>query len=507
MQYQITSSGMPTSSFSFPFNTNNYANYTTHSLTASNTGVEGVCTSSVNIQVAVCDIEKTSAFRSSVQTAPVVYNVSSWFTTGSQNATGNMYLTVVNNTANTSIYNGLLSAATAISFAGSLTDSFSISVRDIAIPLTCTYNYPIAGGLCGVLVQEPSFYRQLRWDIGGYVGTQGPTMLYGTPDVNNYGLARFFNNENPDNLSYRVRVYNYDGTQLPPVTLTPGGQGSGTFYDPGFTGTPAFSYEWRYKPTAPWQEPGLPNITGNVALFKISYSTTYLATAPSLNAPDGGFIANYEAASFFMEIVALENPPDCTPTVSLKPPLAPDPDPFDGLEVCCFTGDTLVTLADLTTKRIDQVRVGDKVLSYNEITGEQVISTVQATTSPIKNNIVKFTLSNGTVVEATTEHPLWEVNKGWCSYSPPATLRDHKMKVAKIEEGDILLTQEGIQVQIVSMELGISREYEQVYNIKLEGHYTYYANGIVVHNEKPANEQVTCIYSDDFNPDPYNPIP
>jgi hypothetical protein len=43
-------------------------------------------------------------------------------------------------------------------------------------------------------------------------------------------------------------------------------------------------------------------------------------------------------------------------------------------------------------------------------------------------------------------------------------------------------------VVLVKMEFDENREYEVVYNIALDGHYTYYANSILVHNKTP--EQV-----------------
>jgi hypothetical protein len=151
-------------------------------------------------------------------------------------------ITFPNTTTSTSVYNGLLSGSTSILFTGTLTDSFSLSVQDIQIPLTCTYLYPVAAGLCNVLALDQVFYKQDKWNLRQYVGIQGPFTFFGTPDVYNYGLARFFNNENPDNLTYKIRIYNTSGTQLQ-VDIIPGQTGSGTFYNT--LGYPMFSYEWR----------------------------------------------------------------------------------------------------------------------------------------------------------------------------------------------------------------------------------------------------------------------
>lgn len=491
---------MSTGSFTFPFNTSNYANYTTHSLTASNTGVSSDCTSSVNIQVAICDISTTSAFRSSVKLAPEPYNVSSWFVTGPQNATGNINLNILNTTANTSTYNGLLSAATAVQFTGSLGDIFSISVRDIQIPLTCTYTFPLSAGACNIVPQSPVYYRQTRWNLGEYLGTQNIVA-----DVNNYGLAKFFLGENPDNIQYRIRVYTrtsqdiYQGVEHLNIVIGPGETSTGTFYSD--YDIDIFKYEIRYEPTGT-PGTGHPVILGNVALFKIDYTPEYILRTPAVyNFTTNTQIPNQQASSFHISITAEEFPPDCTPFVVLTPPPLPAP-PVD-VPICCFTGDTLITLADRTTIRIDAIKVGDKVLSFNEITHEELSSEVLAIASPTKNDIVTYRLSNGTVVEATIEHPIWVIGKGWSSFSPSATDQHHSMQVDIIEEGDVLLTEEGNQVTLVYMELNKDREYEKVYNFKLKEHYTYYANRILVHNKDqiggPSRNE--CIYPVDNSPD------
>jgi len=494
MQYQVTSSGMPTSSFTFPFNTNNYTNYTTHSLTASNTGVQGGCTSSINIQVAVCDIGPTSLFRPSV-TNTDYYNVTSWFVTGSQNPSTNVGLTITNNTGPTVVYNGLLASASNVLFGGTSTSNFTLTVKDTQIPLTCTYTFPISAGLCSVLTSSLFSPRTNTWIPGAYLGaTSAP--IFTPPTVNNYGLARFFVGENADTLKYRVRVYDaYNGTLFtkdiaPPLTLLdPPTAGSQTFYP--FFDMNMFKAEWRYG-----QTPGT-GVTGNVALFKISYTTDYLLENPSQdpNAP------NTYASEMNIEITALEIIPDCTPRIIIGPTIPVIIDDGNN-NSCCFIGSTLITLPDYTQVRIDSLKKGDEVLSYNENTGEILVSNIVRVMSPTKNDIVKTTLSNGTELEAARNHPFWVVGKGWSSYAPDLTMRDHNLQVAQLLEGDMLLTQEGVEVEVLTMYLDKDREYEKIYNIQLDNHYTYYANSILVHNK--ADDDPTRNYCSDAD-DPYNP--
>jgi hypothetical protein len=504
MVYEITSSNIPTASFQFPFNTDNYANYTTHSLTASNTGVEGICTSSVNIQVAVCDVDITSNFRTSVKNAPEEYNVTSWFVTGSQNLSSNMNLTIVKNPGQVSIYNNLLSNATASTFPGLSTDTYTLTVQDTKIPLTCTYTYPVSAGICSVLPQQfDTTNRNLIWYEGTNMGTTlvgqgGPTVL--TPY--NYGLAAYFVGVNPNELEYKIQISSLfegvlaEATVTPPNSTTVFTSGTGTFFQmPGYQFN-MFRYVWSYGPTV------TPQIQGNVALFKIEYTPEFIAIFGT------AFINAQEVFSgrLSVRITANEQPPDCTPYVTLIPPapIRENEDP------CCFIGSTLVTLPDYTQVRIDSLKKGDEVLSYNENTGETLTSKVVTFSSPTKKDIVKFTLSNGTEIEAARNHPLWVVGKGWSSYAPDITMRDHKLEVAQLSEGDMLLTQEGLEVELFTMYLDENREYEIVYNIGLDNHYTYYANGILAHNkgeDDPGRTYCSDSYDDGYDPDLGNPIP
>jgi hypothetical protein len=319
MEYEITSSNIPTGSFIFPFNTNNYANYTTHSLTASNEGVEGICTSSIKIQVAVCDIQTTEQFRQNV-TNTNVYNLQNWFTIGSQNLPANINLNIVNNTNSNVVYNGLLSSAGAatITFTGAATHTYTLTVQDTKIPLTCTYNYPIAAGLCSVVTESKALIDRADWRLKKYVGTTDTTQVIPGSTIYNYGLARYFTGENPATLSYRVEILdNYSfGSVIASIVVTPPSAlqsvntGQGEFGN-GPYGGGIYKYSWRYGP-----QTTSPAITGNVALFKIEYTDIFLLTYPSQ--VDQEYIEGLT-----LRITALESEPDCTPFVLIEPTSPP----------------------------------------------------------------------------------------------------------------------------------------------------------------------------------------
>lgn len=314
MEYEITSSNQPTSSYVFPFNTDNYENYTIHHLTASNAGVEGECTSSVSIQVAVCEINTTDSFTSTV-TNTVFYNVQEWFSTGSQNISTNIHLHIKNNISDAVIFDDLLSdsSAQAIQFNGELTDNYTLTVQDTAIPLTCTYTYTIQAGLCAVIPANRATMNRVKWKLRTYLGTADLGQDSEIPNVYNYGLARYFTGENPDNLRYRVEgIRDYTQEILftaivdPPVGLTYIREDEGEFDSRAGDQYNVFKYTWKYGPTTN------PNITGNVALFKVEYTREFLRNFPQL-------ADNEYVQGITLRITALELEPVCTPFVTIQP--------------------------------------------------------------------------------------------------------------------------------------------------------------------------------------------
>lgn len=471
MSYEITSSNEGTSSFQFPFSTSNYDNYSLHYLTASNDSVTTQeCTSSFVVQVAVCDLDQNATnFRTSIK-AGEVYDISEWFTIGSANDLDNVEVTISPSTTpaivNTNIQDVDL---TSVVFTGNIGDTFTITIKDSEIPISCIFNYAIELGICNVVPRTIDILKQTRWTLGTNLGTEG-SLLFSPISIYNYGLARYFEGVNPDTLSYRIEISEFDATPLI-LEIDPGDtQTTGTFY-PYYLGPHLYKYTYSYVPQIGINA----NLTGNTALFKIEANDPYAGTG------DAAIVAE----NLFIKITALESSPDCEPSFTIKPyivEIPADGDEFlDG--ACCFTGDTLVTLADLTTVRIDAVKVGDEVLSFNEATQQQSTSTVLSVESPTKNDIVDFSLSNGTTLQATTEHPMWVVGKGWSSYTPELTYRDHKMVVAKLEQGDVFVLQDGQHAVVDLMQLDANAPYQTVYNLCLDGDNTYYANTVLVHNK------------------------
>jgi len=85
----------------------------------------------------------------------------------------------------------------------------------------------------------------------------------------------------------------------------------------------------------------------------------------------------------------------------------------------CFTADTPVLMADGTTKPIGQVAVGERVVSHDPITGEDVEAEVEATHVHHDVPTLEVTTTAGTITTTST-HPFYVQGRGW---TPAADLR------------------------------------------------------------------------------------
>lgn len=86
----------------------------------------------------------------------------------------------------------------------------------------------------------------------------------------------------------------------------------------------------------------------------------------------------------------------------------------------CLPGRTRILISTKNSNynnksiRIDEAKVGDYILSYNETTGtKEPDKIVKAIKTPNVHMMVSITLSNGNELTLTDNHPVYTVNKGW----------------------------------------------------------------------------------------------
>lgn len=144
-------------------------------------------------------------------------------------------------------------------------------------------------------------------------------------------------------------------------------------------------------------------------------------------------------------------------------------------EVCCFVkGSQVTTSLDGVTKNIEDLKVGEQIVVYNEDEKRFELSTVSDT--PRNNNVTDkatIVLENGITIEMNAYHPLLTI-EGYHS------LTGH--------EGLPLLTDKDILVTI-NGEIGIKQIVREtiepitMYNLSVNGeHHNYVVNSVVAHN-------------------------
>ena len=153
--------------------------------------------------------------------------------------------------------------------------------------------------------------------------------------------------------------------------------------------------------------------------------------------------------------------------------------------LACFIAGTQITLSNGDTKNIEDIVVGDVVVSYNEESGIQEHKEVVKIQSPIHDDLVKYTFSNGSEITCTYDHPFYVNDLTLSSYKPEWTNERYDLPsvVSEIKVGDFVYPLDGdVNVEIVSIE-ELPRVETQTYIFSVDGNRNFYANEILVHNK------------------------
>jgi hypothetical protein len=135
----------------------------------------------------------------------------------------------------------------------------------------------------------------------------------------------------------------------------------------------------------------------------------------------------------------------------------------------CFVAGTPVTLADGSTKAIEEIASGDRVLAMDTatrtLTGAVVAHPIFHRTAPVLLRV------NGRVT-TTPEHRFF-VDGDW-------------RNAIELRIGDVLVTAEsdGSAGTEVVTQLELLDGNVPVYNLEVEGLHDYFAGGVLVHNAK-----------------------
>ena len=131
----------------------------------------------------------------------------------------------------------------------------------------------------------------------------------------------------------------------------------------------------------------------------------------------------------------------------------------------CFTGDTMITLADGTYHKIKHIELGTKIKTYDDETGKLQNSIVLEVVKILHDNVVKYKFDDNTEIMSTDNHPFYVGG-------------DYKV----LEVGDEVLNDELNKVKVVSVEKidGLI----ETYNInRTNNGKNYFANRVLVSDE------------------------
>ena len=100
-------------------------------------------------------------------------------------------------------------------------------------------------------------------------------------------------------------------------------------------------------------------------------------------------------------------------------------------------------MGDGTLKNIENVHVGDSVLTYNFTNRKLETNPVLKIDAPVHYKLVKVVFSNGEEITSTEDHPYYVKGKGWCSFNPEQTLKNYGIKTGVLEASDFCFTNKG----------------------------------------------------------------
>ena len=138
----------------------------------------------------------------------------------------------------------------------------------------------------------------------------------------------------------------------------------------------------------------------------------------------------------------------------------------------CFAAGTMIETAD-GDRPIEEIQIGDLVLSANPETGEIAYKPVVNTYVHVTDTVLYLTIDEE-IIETTEDHPFWVEGQGWTS-------------AKLLQPGDVVWLKDGStqcvdDIEIVELPEG---EYVAVYNFEVADFHTYFVSDydVLVHNK------------------------
>jgi RHS repeat-associated protein len=169
----------------------------------------------------------------------------------------------------------------------------------------------------------------------------------------------------------------------------------------------------------------------------------------------------------------------------LNPTLRPV-EPYEpNWERSCFVAGTKILMYDGSEKNIEDIQIGDRILSVNINTMEiEEDIVMDLPTIPKEYEIIEGKFENGTVNLFSPTHPYWVKGKGWSVYNKDNAETMIEKNASLLRVGDIVLYyKNGVLKETKVLSLESKNEYINMFNVQfVKKNNNFFANGILVHN-------------------------
>ena len=146
----------------------------------------------------------------------------------------------------------------------------------------------------------------------------------------------------------------------------------------------------------------------------------------------------------------------------------------------CFVAGTKISLVDGGSKNIEDVEIGDKVLTFNFEKGSNEERIVRGLSQKTSSRVVEYKFNDNTTLIGTDDHPLYSPDSGWVSNDPVFTTNRYKFLTTQIEVGTGIQKSDGSIATVISIS---DKEPTTVYNLlSVEANHNFFANELLVHN-------------------------
>lgn len=158
---------------------------------------------------------------------------------------------------------------------------------------------------------------------------------------------------------------------------------------------------------------------------------------------------------------------------------------FEGLDVHCFAAGTKITMDDFSTKNIEQIAIGDWVLTFDKTSNILTTTQVSELVKARHSNLLKLKFDDREII-TTDDHPFWTADNTWASMNPDKSNKNYEQdtEIKLLAIGDkVFDAYENKFIALIDIE---SIVVEQItYTLELTKGNNFIANGLLVKTEKP----------------------